>query len=75
MLIEALHRQSLIAQKNNLYYGLLQNWAAQRSMLNGSYCPNFGGLLELQAVSDSAQLMAVNAELNALNNAKINYLA
>ena len=74
-LIQALHRQSLIAQRNNLQYSLLQNWSAQRSMLNGGYNPSFAGLLELQGVSDSTQLMAINAELNALNNANINYLA
>ena len=75
MLIEALHRQYLIAQKNNLQYALLQNSAAQRSILNGGYSPSFAGNLELQSVNDSIQLMAINAELNALNNAKMDYLA
>jgi hypothetical protein len=75
MTIEALHRQNLIAQKNNLQYSLLQNSASQRSLLNGGFSPSFAGMLELQSVSDSIQLMAINAELNALNNAKIDYLA
>ena len=78
MLIQALHKQYLIAQKNNLQYALLQNWDAQRAMLNGEYCgysPSFGDALELQGISDSIQLMAINTELNALNNAKIDYLA
>ncbi|MBR2069344.1 MAG: hypothetical protein IJ877_06235 [Candidatus Gastranaerophilales bacterium] len=75
MLIQALHKQNLIAQKNSLQYGLLQNWASQRSMLNGGYSPSFGSALELQGISDSIQLMAINAELNALNNAKMDYLA
>ena len=77
MIIEALYRQSLIAQKNNLQYSLLQNWSAQRSLLRNA--PSFTGAysigsnLELSGFNDSVQLMAVNAELNALNN--INYLA
>ena len=75
MLIQALHKQYLTAQKNNLQYALLQNWSNQRAMLNGGYNPSFASNLELQGVSDSIQLMAINAELNALNNAKINYLA
>jgi len=75
MIIQALYKQNLIAQKNNLQYSLLQNWANQRSMLNGTYNPFFAGALELQGVSDSIQLMAINAELNALNNSKMNYLA
>ncbi len=75
MLIEALYRQNLIAQRNNLYYSLMQNWDAQRSLLNGGYSPSFGSALEVQGVNDSIQLMAINAELNALNNSKMNYLA
>jgi hypothetical protein len=75
MIIEALHRQNLIAQKNNLQYNLLQNSACQRSFLNGGFSPSFGSMLELQSVSDSIQLMAINAELNALNNSKLDYLA
>ena len=74
MLIQALHKQNLIARKNNLQYSLLQNWANQRSMLSGMYNPTFAGTLELQSVSDSIQLMAINAELNAINNSKMNYL-
>lgn len=73
MLIEALYRQSLIAQRNSLQYSLLRNWSAQRAMLNGFCNPYFAGSLELQGIADSTQLMAVNGELNALNN--INYLA
>lgn len=75
MLIQALYCQSLIAQRNNLQYNMLQNWSNQRSMLNGGYSLNFGNSLELENINNSIQLMAINAELNALNNAKMNYLA
>ena len=78
MLVQALQKQYLIAQRNNLQYALLQNWDAQRATLNsgyGGYSPSFGNALELQGVSDSIQLMAINAELNALSSAKIDYLA
>ena len=73
MLIQALHRQYLIAQRNNLYSSLFRNWDAQRSMLNDCYNPSFASSLELQNISDSTQLMAINAELAALKN--IDYLA
>jgi len=73
MLIQALHRQNLIAQKNNLQYNLLQNWDAQRAMLAGNFNTGFGNMLEMDSINNSIQLMAINAELNALNN--INYLA
>ena len=75
MLIQALRRQSLIAQRNNLQFGLLQNMAAQRSMLQSGCIPTFGSALELQSINDSTQLMAISAELNALNNAKFDYFA
>ena len=75
MIVEALYRQSLIAQRNNLQFAMLQNWSNQRSMLNGGYSPSFEGALELENISNSIQLMAINAELNALNNAKMDYLA
>lgn len=75
MLIQALYRQSLTAQKNNLQFAMLQNWSNQRAMLNGGYCPSFGNSLELENINNSIQLMAINAELNALNNSKMDYLA
>ncbi|MBQ8475585.1 hypothetical protein IJ531_00830 [bacterium] len=78
-IVQALYRQSLIAQKNSLQYGLLQNSASQRSLLTSGYSPSFAGSisnsLELSAISSSIQLMAINAELSALQDAKINYLA
>ncbi len=79
-----LEKQSLIAQRNNLEYQMLQNSAAQRGLLNS---PHFtGGLATVNAaetslgmdnVMNETQLMAVNAELAALNNASsgLNYLA
>ena len=81
-LVTQLARQSLIAQKNNLQFQMLQNNSIQRGMLNN---PLFTGNLEManraesSLMSDnlnaSVQLMALNAELNALNNTKLNYLA
>ena len=81
-LVTQLARQSLIAQKNNLQFQMLQNNSIQRGMLNN---PLFMGNLEmanraetslmLDNINASSQLMAVNAELNALNNTKLNYLA
>ena len=75
MLIQALYRQSLIAQKNNLQYNLLRNWSNQRAMLNCGFMPSFGNSIELENINNSIQLMAVNAELSALNNYKMDYLA
>ena len=75
MLVQALYRQYLIAQKNSLQYNLLQNYDAQRAMIRGQHNPNFLGSLEFQNTLDSIQLMAINSELNALNDCKMNYLA
>ena len=76
-IVLALYKQSLVAERNNLQYGLLRNWSAQRSLLRNAPsftgAANIGNNLELSGLNDSIQLMAVNAELNALNN--INYLA
>ena len=81
-LVTQLARQSLIAQKNNLQFQMLQNNSIQRGMLNN---PLFMGNLEManraesSLMSDnlnaSVQLMALNAELNALKEAELNYLA
>ncbi len=83
MIVEALYRQSLIAERNNLIYSMLQNSAYQRSALKGGYSFDFLGSLdkslELENDINSTQLMAINAELKALDdaktNSKMNYLA
>ena len=74
-IIQLLARQSLIAQKNNLQYQMLQNSRSQRQMLSN---PAFMGNLEaahnyetslcLENSMNGEELMAINAELNALNN-------
>ena len=81
-LLTSLATQSLIAQRNNLQFQMLQNNSLQRGMLNN---PLFTGNLEmanraesslmLDNLNASVQLMALNAELNALKEAKLNYLA
>lgn len=78
-----LERQTLTAERNKLICELLQNSAAQSGMLNS---PNFGGSLGtvsamdasfgLDNIANSTQLMAVNAELSALDSSsRLNYLA
>ena len=79
-----LEKQSLIAQRNNLEFELLQNSAAQRGLLNS---PHFGGglatvnaaetSLGLSNTTNETMLMAINAELAALNTtgSNLNYLA
>ena len=73
-ILQALNRQNLIAQRSNLQYSMLQNSAMQRDLMNQ---PFFGyeNNLQMQAANDSIQLMAINAELQALNNYNINYMA
>ncbi len=79
-----LEKQSLVAQRNNLEYQMLQNSAAQRGLLNSPYFT--GGLatvsaaeasLGMENIMNETQLMAVNAELAALNNSssRLDYLA
>lgn len=74
-LVCALAKQNLIAQKNNLQMQMLNNSAYQRSMISNPYfCGNLeyanaiGTSLELENIDNSVQLMAINAELEALNN-------
>lgn len=81
-LVTQLARQSLIAQKNDLQFQMLQNNSIQRGMLNNPlYMGNLemANALESSLVQDnlnvSTQLMALNAELNALKDTKLNYLA
>ena len=79
-IIQLLAKQNLIAQRNNLQYQMLQNSRSQREMLSN---PAFMGNLEaahnyetslcLENCVNSVELMAINAELNALNN--IDYFA
>ena len=77
-----LYRKSLIAQQNNLQFQMLQNSARQRNMLdniqfmgNLEQAHNMETALALQNIDNSSQLMAISAELSALNSSKINYLA
>ena len=77
-----LARQSLIHQKNNLQFQMMQNNQARYNMLqnisfNGSLeeCAAQENSLDLENISNSSQLMAINAELEALSSSKLNYLA
>ncbi len=87
MLLNALARQNLIAQRNNLQFDMLQNFSSRRGMLNS---PSFGSNLEsvaaaenaldMEQISNEVQYQAINAELNALKNYsskndRLNYLA
>ena len=81
-IVQVLAKQNLIAQKNNLQLQNLQNSAMQRRMLES---PAFMGSLEatnametalaMDSINNSAMLMSINAELEALSNAKIDYYA
>jgi len=80
-LIETLYRQNLMLQRNNLIYQTINNHEAQYGMLNQpSFMNNsISDTLELENVNNSIQLMAINAELQALeqqnNTSKFNYFA
>ena len=76
-ILNSLRKQSLIAQRNQLQFDMLQNSSAQRGLLSGlggfsNDISFMGGLnnissnLELANISNSAQLMAINAEPEAL---------
>ena len=81
-IVQTLAKQRLITQRNNLMYEALQNSAMQRKMLDN---PMFMGNLELanametnlamQNIDNSVQLAAVGAELAALDNIKLDYMA
>ena len=81
-IVQLMARQRLIAERNNMQLQSFRNLDAQRGMLNN---PSFAGNLEtasamesalaLENINNECQLMAINAELNALNNAKLNYFA
>ena len=77
-----LYRRSLIATKNNLQFQMMQNSSRQRNMLdniqfmgNLEQAHNIGTALALENIDNSSQLMAINAELSALDSSKINYFA
>ncbi len=83
-IVSLLAKQSLIAQKNNLQFQMLKNQSALRNSLN--YAPHFTGSnletvnnfetsLALENISNESQLMAINAELQALNSSRLNYFA
>lgn len=79
-IIQLLAKQNLIAQKNNLQYQMLQNSRMQRNMLSDtSFLGNFDTphnretSLQLENCTNGFELMAINAELNALN--KLDYFA
>jgi len=81
-IVQMLAKQQAIAQRNKIMYQSLQNSAMRRNMLAN---PSFMGNLEdasametalaLDDISNSTQLMAINAELQALDNAKLDYFA
>lgn len=86
-ILNVLARQNLIAQKNDLQYQMLQNSSARRGMLNNlSFGSNLGEVaayeagLDSEQITNESQLMAINAELNALRNYssadnRLNYFA
>lgn len=84
-LLTSLYKSSLIAQRNNLEYQRIQNSGNMFSLLSN---PSFSGdlksvsamenSLQLENSLNETELMAINAELNSLNQAKgskLNYLA
>ena len=79
-LITTLAKQRLISERNNAIYNSLQNNSAQRQLLsNPNQDVSFNGRvaagLEAQQVLNEVNLAAINAELNSLNDSKLNYLA
>ena len=79
-IVQSLEKQNLIAQRSNLIYQMLQNSRAQRAEFgalsaahaDASALAFTGGVdsLELENVNNEIQLMAINAELNAINEAQ-----
>ncbi len=81
-ILTSLYRQSLIAQKNNLQYQILQNSPYRQSLMSNPYFSgnlqevnNIETAMTMENVSASAQLMAINTELDSLNSSRLNYLA
>ncbi len=86
-IVTLLARQNLIARKNDLQYQMLQNSSSMRRMLNSNVF--FGGglnladissretAMDLENIAASSELMAINAELNSLNDSssRFNYFA
>ena len=77
-----LYKQSLINRKNNAQLELIQNNARKLAMLGGLHSnSNLASVssaetaLDLDNLSASTELMAVNAELASLNNAHLDYMS
>ena len=77
-----LYKQSLINRKNNAQLALIQNNAQKIAMLGGLHLgsslesvSSAESAIDLDNVSLSSELMAVNAELAALDNAHIDYMS
>ena len=77
-----LYKQSLINRKNNAQLALIQNNAQKLAMLGGLHLgsdinsvSSMENSLDLDNVSLSSELMAVNAELAAIDNAHIDYMS
>ena len=82
-ILVSLYKQSLIADRNNKELALLQNSARRMHMLGTHQGRmDYGEInteenaIDMQNISDSTELMAINAELDALNNSSsLNYFA
>ena len=77
-----LYKQSLINRKNNAQLELMHNNARKLAMLGGLHTGmDLGAIssaetaLDLDNLSASTELMAVNAELAALNNTHLDYMS
>ena len=80
-----LYKQTLLRQKNDAELQLLRNNAQKTNFLGthqGRYsledANSFENRLDCENIAASAQLSAINAELNALNgsnNSSLNYFA
>ncbi len=77
-----LYKQSLINRKNNAQLELINNNAKKLAMLGGlklgdnlNSVSSIENNMDLDNVFLSSELMAVNAELAALNSAHIDYLS
>ena len=77
-----LHKQSLINRKNNAQLELFHNNAKKLAMLGGLHqgmnlnsVSSMETALDLDNLTASTELMAVNAELASLNNTHLDYMS
>ena len=77
-----LYKQSLINRKNNAQLELIRNNAQKLAMLGGLHrnydlnsVSSMENAIDLDNLTASTELMAVNAELAALDNAHLDYMS